>query len=55
MTRFTRELEELKKLADNRDTEVAHLNADGILCDILKKLGEEDIVKAYNAVKKWYA
>lgn len=55
MTKFPAELEELKKLGNSDDPETDHLRADGILCDILEKLGEEEIVKAFRAVEKWYA
>ena len=55
MTKFPRELEELKKLANGDDPETDHARADGLLCDILEQLGEDEIVKAFRAVEKWYA
>lgn len=55
MTRFPRELEILKNLGNSDDPETDHLRADGLLCDILEQLGEEEIVKAFRAVEKWYA
>lgn len=55
MTRFQRELEELIKLRYNSDTEVAHVRADNLLCDILEQLGEDEILKAYRSIEKWYA
>lgn len=55
MTKFQRELEELIKLRYNSDTEVAHVRADNLLCDILEQLGEDAIVKAFHDIKKWYA
>lgn len=55
MTKFPRELEELIKLRYNSDTEVAHVRADDLLCDILEQLGEDAIVKAFHDIKKWYA
>lgn len=55
MPRFQAELEQLIELKDDDDTEVAHIKADGILCSILEKLGEIEIVKAYKKVDKWYA
>ena len=39
----------------NVDTELAHCNADGILCDLLKELGYADVVEEYKKVGKWYA
>ena len=38
-----------------RDKEKAHVDADDILCEILVKLGYEDIVEIYNRIEKWYA
>ena len=55
MTKFPRELEELIKLRYNSDTEDAHVRADDLLCDILEQLGEDEIVKAFQGIKKWYA
>lgn len=40
---------------DTFDAENIPYEADGILCDILKLLGYNDIVSAYNEIKKWYA
>lgn len=37
------------------DVEVAHIKADGVLCDILVALGYEDIVEAWDDVPKWYS
>lgn len=34
---------------------MAHVNADDILCDLLKLLGYEDVVVEYNKIGKWYA
>ena len=47
-----------KKLIDNQgnsDCELAHCNADDLLCDLLILLGHEDIVIEYNKIEKWYA
>lgn len=44
-------LETLKKRTDHYD---AHLEADDILCEILTKLGYNEIVEAYHQVHKWY-
>lgn len=40
---------------DHCDAENVPYIADGILCDILKLLGYNDIVSAYNEIHKWYA
>lgn len=54
MTNFQRELEELIKLRSNPDTEVAHVRADDLLCDILEQIGEDEIVSAYRIIRKRY-
>ena len=36
-------------------TEENHVEADGILCDLLRKLGYEEIVKYFYNVEKWYS
>ncbi|WP_313266530.1 hypothetical protein [Sphingobacterium sp.] len=38
----------------NDDTEIAHIQADNILCQFLKELGYEDIVEEYDKIDKWY-
>jgi len=45
----------LKECQKNNDTEVAHVYADDVLCDLLEGLGYEDVVKEYYKVDKWYA
>jgi hypothetical protein len=37
------------------DMERDHGRADEILCDLLRSLGYEDVVKAYLNIEKWYA
>ena len=52
------ESEYIKKMrvqVDNGDTEDAHVNADELLCEFLKKLGYEKLVDEYEKVDKWYA
>lgn len=53
---MTRE-EAIEKLnqCHTHDKEADHSNADDILCELLKSLGYEDVVKAWDAVDKWYA
>jgi len=48
-------LKKLKELKNNSSSELALMTADDILCEILKKLGYNEIVKAYEDVKKKYA
>jgi len=45
----------LAKCQENRDTEMAHSNADDVLCALLKALGYGDVVAEYDKVPKWYA
>ena len=43
-------------ITSHDDPEVAHLNADNILLEILTKIGGfDEIVKDFNDVEKWYA
>ena len=37
------------------DEEDAHIEADAVLCDLLKELGFEDVVELYEKIPKWYA
>jgi hypothetical protein len=47
-------IEELHEL-DGDDPETAHINADGILCNLLRDLGYEDVVVAFIKIHKWYS
>ena len=48
-------IEKIKECVNNGDTEVAHINADAVLCDVLTQLGYKELVDLYEKVKKWYA
>jgi len=48
-------IETLKTLAKDDDTEVAHKEADVVLCQLLFTLGYGDVVAEYHRVYKWYA
>ena len=48
-------LEKMKLCVDDMDTELAHGNADDILCEVLLKLGYADLIEKYKEVHKWYA
>ena len=37
------------------DTEAAHAMADKLLCDMLERLGYNEVVDAYKIIDKWYA
>lgn len=49
--------EALAKLAECRryDTEGGHSVADEVLCDLLRSLGYDDVVDAWDRLPKWYA
>ena len=44
----------MKVVEDNKDKERAHFAADILLCALLKELGYDAVVRAYQRVKKWY-
>ena len=48
-------VEQMKECVNNGDFEVAHLDADNILCDVLTQLGYKELVDLYEKVHKWYA
>lgn len=50
-----RVLARLRELKDEGDWEAGHIEADGLLCEMLTALGYEDIVAAFNDLGKWYA
>lgn len=48
-------LARIKAQIGNGDYQLAHIEADDALTDLLTALGFTEIVEAYNAVGKWYA
>jgi len=48
-------IQRLKEAQDNGDTEMAHSDADEVLCEMLDSLGYADVVTEYRLVSKWYA
>lgn len=42
-------------LANNRDVEGTHIEADKILCEVLKTLGQSELVEEFEKLEKWYA
>ena len=48
-------VEKMKECVNNSDTELAHLDEDNILCDVLTQLGYKELVDLYEKVNKWYA
>lgn len=45
----------LKILEDDYDTEGNHVEADGVLCELLESLGHQEIVDLYHKIDKWFA
>lgn len=41
--------------AEHVDLESAHVEADDILCDLLRSLGHGDVVDKFERVNKWYS
>lgn len=54
---LTREdaLAKLQALANERDIERSHAEADHVLRDLLRTLGYGDVADAWNDLKKWYS
>lgn len=48
-------LEALRSLEKLDDTEMAHIEADKVLCSLLEYEGYEEVIKLFNQLKKWYA
>jgi hypothetical protein len=49
--------EAIKKLRDceMRGMEEGHMEADDILCELLRQLGYLEVVEEYEKIGKWYA
>lgn len=47
--------EDMRYFASSKDTEIAHYNADCLLCDILLSHGYSETVKVFEEMNKWYA
>ena len=48
-------IEQLKSLQNEYDIERAHARADDVLCELLRTLGYEEVVKEWDEIDKWYA
>jgi hypothetical protein len=48
-------IKKLEKLTENSDYEVAHIEADDVLCTVLRTMGYNTLVDTYDRVGKWYA
>lgn len=49
-------LEQMKKISESEDydTEVSHIKADNLLCEVLKGLGYAEGAEIFEAMHKWY-
>lgn len=45
----------MKKWTGPGDEEIAHREADTLLCEVLRKLGYNELVELYESIDKWYA
>ena len=43
------------EISSDDDEEMAHINADNLLCEVLRKLGFGELVNVYERVHKWYS
>lgn len=43
------------EISDNYDEEMAHIYADGLMCDLLRELGYGEGVDVFEDMPKWYA
>lgn len=47
--------EKMRSIEKDGDTESAHVDADALLCNILRGLGYGDAVDIFESIDKWYA
>jgi len=47
--------DEMKRLAKDDYTETWHINADDLMCSLLRTLGYEDGVEIFESKPKWYS
>jgi len=52
--KYVEKLVSIKKYS-GLDIETAHIEADALLCILLRELGYEDVVEAWERIPKWYA
>ena len=45
----------MREIAKETDTEDRHINADNLMCDLLKELGYGEGVDIFEDMYKWYA
>lgn len=51
------DIERMKEIArlSEVDAEMAHLEADDLLCNVLRRAGYSELVDEFAKVEKWYA
>ena len=47
-------VERLEKLQGGHDPEVAHEQADRVLCEFLRAIGHREVADEFEAVERWY-
>lgn len=45
----------MQAIADKRDTEEGHIEADDLMCELLKELGYGEGVDIFEGMPRWYA
>lgn len=53
--RATRAIGLLKDLQSYQDIERAHIDADEVLCNLLRELNFDDVVEEWLKVDRWYS
>jgi hypothetical protein len=48
-------IKRIKQFVDCGDNELAHSEADKVLCELLKNLGYKEVVDVWEKIDKWYA
>jgi hypothetical protein len=45
---------EMRRISEHKDTEMAHIMADELMCKLLRELGYGDGVDIFENMNKWY-
>ena len=53
--KYVAKLKKINASDENRGAEYTHVDADRILCELLRKLGYSDVVDVWKDVPKWYS
>ena len=52
---MVKQLKVINRELGEKDTEMAHVHADDVLCDLLIVLGYDEVVSEWEKIPKWYA